>query len=120
RNSQFVATAGEEERARDLRKAFGVYPTGVTVVTCNDGAGPLIGVTANSFVSLSLRPPLVSIALHKAARHLKHFLASGAYAVNVLGTHQKALSNHFARPSVCDWDSIEYHVTEPGHVILKE
>ena len=74
RNSQYMATARPEERARHLRNAFGVYPTGVTIVTCMPASGQMIGVTANSFVSLSLQPPLVSIALHRDARHLKGFL----------------------------------------------
>ena len=97
-----------------------MYPTGVAVVTCMGMVGQMIGVTANSFVSLSLRPPLVSIALHRDARHLQGFLANGAYTVNVLGTHQKSLSNRFARPSACDWESVRYHVTDSGHIVLNE
>ena len=120
RNSQYTGSASAEERTRQLRKAFGVYPTGVTVVTSRSCEGELIGVTANSFVSLSLQPPLVSVALHREARHLKGFLASGSYAVNVLGAYQKPLSNQFARPATCDWGAVRYEVTESGHVVLRD
>jgi flavin reductase (DIM6/NTAB) family NADH-FMN oxidoreductase RutF len=120
RNSLYIASASADERARQLRNAFGVYPTGVAVVTCIPSIGQLLGVTANSFVSLSLQPPLVSIALHREARHLKGFLASGSFAVNVLGTEQKALSNQFARPSACQWKSVRYQITDSGHVVLHE
>lgn len=120
RNSPYVATASADERARQLRNAFSVYPTGVAVVTCMPAIGQLIGVTANSFVSLSLQPALVSIALHREARHLKGFLASGSFAVNVLGAEQKSLSNQFARPSASKWESVRYRVTDSGHVVLHD
>jgi len=69
---------------RELRNAFGVYPTGVTVVTCTGAGGATVGVTANSFVSLSLDPPLAAVAIHVAARHLAAFLECGAFTINVL------------------------------------
>jgi flavin reductase (DIM6/NTAB) family NADH-FMN oxidoreductase RutF len=120
RNSQFTATANADERARQLRSAFGVYPTGVTVVTSMPTAGRPVGVTANSFVPLSLEPPLVSIALHRNARHLAGFLASSLFSVNVLSATQKSLSNRFARPSACDWGSVRYQISESGHIILDD
>jgi len=120
RNSTYVATTSVDERSRQLRNAFGVYPTGVAVITCIPAAGQLLGVTANSFVSLSMQPPLVSIALHRNARHLKSFLGSGTFAVNVLGAYQKSLSNQFARPSECNWATVRYRVTDSGHVVLSD
>jgi flavin reductase (DIM6/NTAB) family NADH-FMN oxidoreductase RutF len=120
RDSRYTETASTAEQARQLRNAFGVYPTGVAVVTCMPAADHLIGVTANSFVSLSLQPPLVSIALHREARHVRGFLASGSFAVNVLGTQQKSLSDQFARPSACDWKSVRYAVTDSGHIVLND
>jgi flavin reductase (DIM6/NTAB) family NADH-FMN oxidoreductase RutF len=105
---------------RELRNAFGVYPTGVTVVTCTTKDGRLIGVTANSFVSLSLLPPLVSVALHRSARHLSAFLESKSFAINVLRSDQKTLSNHFARPSACTWESVRYQRKPTGHLVLED
>jgi len=105
---------------RQLRNAFGVYPTGVTVVTCIPKDGKLVGVTANSFVSLSLLPPLVSISLHRSARHLAAFLESESFAVNVLRSDQKTLSNHFARPSACTWESVRHEISASGYVVLDD
>lgn len=104
--------------ARELRNAFGIYPTGVTVVTCMRREGTPVGVTANSFVSLSLSPPLVSIALHTAARHLRAFLDAGAFAVNVLRADQHHLSNLFARPSEASWKDVSFRITPSGHLVL--
>lgn len=103
---------------RELRNAFGVYPTGVTVATCRRSQGSAVGVTANSFVSLSLSPPLVSIALHRAARHLQAFLDAGAFTVNVLHANQYGLANLFATPSKVTWEDVDYRIAPSGHVVL--
>jgi flavin-dependent trigonelline monooxygenase, reductase component len=104
--------------SRDLRTAFGTFPTGITVVTCKGTNGRMIGVTANSFVSLSLCPPLVSVAFHTAARHVPAFLECGAFAINILSREQRTLSAHFARPSECSWEQVPFRVTPSGHVLL--
>ena len=105
---------------RELRNAFGTYPTGVAVVTCRRSNGEMVGVTVNSFASLSLSPPLVSVALHSAARHLPAFLESGTFAVNVLCTDQRELSSRFARPSECSWKDVLFCITSSGYVVLDE
>ena len=105
---------------RELRNAFGAYPTGVTVATCLTKEGTTVGVTANSFVSLSLTPPLVSFAIHVAARHLKAFLDSSSFTVNVLRSDQRALSNLFARPSECSWEAVRHSVAPSGHIVLED
>jgi flavin reductase (DIM6/NTAB) family NADH-FMN oxidoreductase RutF len=104
---------------RELRNAFGTYPTGVTVVTCVCEDGAPAGVTANSFVSLSLSPPLVSVALHVASRHLCAFLSRGAFAINVLRADQYGLSNLFARPSTCLWKDVPFRIAPSGHLVLE-
>lgn len=78
-----------------------------------------MGVTVNSFVSLSLSPPLVSVALHTAARHLRAFIDSGAFAINVLRADQHGLSNLFARPSECSWEDVRSRITTSGHLVLE-
>jgi flavin reductase (DIM6/NTAB) family NADH-FMN oxidoreductase RutF len=105
--------------ARELRNAFGTFPTGVTVVTCIRHDGTMVGVTANSFVSLSISPPLVSVAFHSAARYLAAFLESGSFAINVLRADQHGLSSCFARPSECSWKNVHFHTTSSGHVLLE-
>jgi 3-hydroxy-9,10-secoandrosta-1,3,5(10)-triene-9,17-dione monooxygenase reductase component len=82
----------------DLRKAFGRFATGVTVVTTCVQGEPL-GFTANSFASVSMAPPLVSWNYRKAAFGLSHFLAAEYFAVNVLGLDQQHLSTQFATGS---------------------
>jgi flavin reductase (DIM6/NTAB) family NADH-FMN oxidoreductase RutF len=114
-----VACSDSSLRERQLRNAFGMYPTGVTVVTCVAN-GERIGLTANSFVSLSLTPPLVSIALHRAGRYVATFLESRSFSVNVLRSDQESLSNHFARPSVCSWELVNHKVSGAGHLIIDD
>lgn len=83
--------------SRALRNAFGCFATGVTVVTTKpDGADP-IGITANSFSSVSLEPPLVLWCLDKGSDTLPIFEKTDNYAINVLSEEQTALSNHYAK-----------------------
>ena len=81
---------------RDLRRALGQFATGVTIVTTRDDTGRRVGVTANSFASLSLDPPLVLWALDRAAGSLPAFRECTHFAVNVLSAEQHNLSRVFA------------------------
>lgn len=83
---------------RALRDAFGAFMTGVTVVTAHDADGSPIGFTANSFSSVSLDPPLVSICLANSSRNYDALANASGFAVNVLSEMQKDISNTFARP----------------------
>lgn len=84
---------------RALRDAFGTFLTGVTVVTARDPNAAPIGFTANSFASVSLDPPLVSVCLAKTSSNYTNFLAAPVFAINVLSETQTDVSNTFARPS---------------------
>ena len=81
---------------RQLRDALGRFTTGVTVVTCCDAAGGFVGLTANSFSSLSLEPPLVLWSLRSASPAMASFEAARRFAVNVLADSQVELSRRFA------------------------
>lgn len=81
--------------ARLLRDAFGRFATGVTVITCNSDRGPL-GMTANSFSSISLDPALVLWAPARASRRFPAFEQAAHYAIHVLGSEQRALCETFA------------------------
>jgi flavin reductase (DIM6/NTAB) family NADH-FMN oxidoreductase RutF len=120
--SRSIMSGGKQSNldtgARELRNAFGSYPTGVTVVTCMRRNGTMVGVTVNSFVSLSISPPLVSIAFHSAARHLSAFLECGSFAINVLRSDQDELSTLFTRPSECSWRDVPCRTTSSGHLVL--
>lgn len=89
----------EQARGLDLRKlryALGQFATGVTVITSRDGDGRPVGLTANSFTSLSLEPPLVLWCLGREALSLPAFRDCGWFGVNVLAAHQHHLSRRFA------------------------
>ncbi len=84
---------------RELRRALGQFATGVTVVTTRTEDGRRVGVTANSFTSLSLDPPLVLWCLDRAAPSLPAFEAASHFAINVLSAGQHFLSRQFATPA---------------------
>lgn len=79
-----------------LRQALGRFTTGVTIITCLDDDGRRVGLTANSFASLSLAPPLVLWSLRHQSASLPAFKGARAFAVNVLSVHQVDLSRRFA------------------------
>ena len=82
----------------DLRRAMGRFGTGVTIVSTLDAAGLPVGVTANSFSSVSLDPPIVLWSLRRASPSLAAFDAAGRFVINVLGLEQVELSRRFASP----------------------
>lgn len=88
---------GAVNDAQHLRHALGRFATGVTIVTCLDGDGQRVGLTANSFNALSLDPPLILWSLRLKSPSLRAFAAASHFAVNVLARDQVALSRHFAR-----------------------
>ena len=98
---------------RTLRDALGCFATGVTIVTCLDGAGKPVGLTANSFTSVSLDPPLLLVCIAKAAASAEAMVAASHFAVNVLQTGQQPASIRFAtrhedRFGPNDWSPGEY------------
>ncbi len=91
-----IATEDAPFEPRDLRRALGQYATGVTVVTTEDAAGQRWGMTANSFTSVSLNPPLVLWAAARSSPSLPAFEEATRFAVNVLAADQHHLSRQFA------------------------
>ncbi|MFM1859166.1 MAG: hypothetical protein RL133_666 [Pseudomonadota bacterium] len=82
----------------EFRRALGTFTTGVTIVTTRSNDGEPVGVTANSFNSVSLSPPIVLWSLAKTAKSLAAFTGSNHWNVHVLATDQQALSATFAKP----------------------
>jgi flavin reductase (DIM6/NTAB) family NADH-FMN oxidoreductase RutF len=80
--------------AKLLRRAFGAFATGITVVTVG-GRDPH-GMTANSFTSVSLDPPLVLVCIDHGAVMHHRLRAAGCFGVSVLAAHQGAVARHFA------------------------
>lgn len=90
-----------EADAHSLRKAMGLFPTGVTVVTTGDEERAE-GMTANAVVSVSLDPLLLLVSIHREARLNSCIKEEGYYAVNILAADQQHLSRFFSssqRPS---------------------
>ncbi len=93
---------------RGFRSALSTFPTGVTVVSTLGENGVFIGLTVNSFSSVSLDPPLVQLNLARRSPSLPALKRAGVFAVSVLATDQGELSNRFATPSNDKWDGVEY------------
>lgn len=104
--------------AREFRDALGYFATGVTVITSVDHRGELIGLTANSFNSVSLEPPLVLFSLSRNAYSWRAFLSTHYFAVNVLSEHQEALSTRFATSRTDKWTDVDCETWDTGCPIL--
>jgi 3-hydroxy-9,10-secoandrosta-1,3,5(10)-triene-9,17-dione monooxygenase reductase component len=105
-------TATPRSGSQSLRAALGSFATGVTIVTTVDHTGRDIGLTANSFNSVSLEPPMVLWSLAKTSLSLAAFKQSKYFAVHVLSVDQEKLSNLFATRGADKFAGIDI---ERGH-----
>lgn len=103
---------------RELRNAFGTFATGVTVVTTVDAEGSPRGFTANSFSSVSLDPPLVSVCIANRAGSFPAFSACRNFAVNILSDAQEEVSNAFASPTGRRFEAVSWHSGTTGSPLL--
>ncbi len=101
-----------------FRTALGRFVTGVTVVTAVAETGEPVGLTANSFNSVSLDPPLVLWSLSRRSASLPVFERASHFAVNVLSVEQKALSDRFARRDVDRFRGVSWHPGAGGAPVL--
>lgn len=81
-----------------LKKSLGMFSTGITIVTTVDQNGNPIGMTVNSFASVSLNPALVLWSIDKKQPSFDIFLNANGYAVNILSKNQNHLSLNFSSP----------------------
>ena len=86
--------------AKSFRQALGAFTTGVTIVTTIDRSGKDVGVTANSFNSVSLEPPMVLWSIGKSSTNIDTFIAARHFAVHVLASDQDPLAGHFSKRGV--------------------
>jgi len=105
--------------SRTLRDAMGCFVTGITVVTTLDDTKTPIGLTVNSFSSVSLDPPLVSICLGNHVGSLDVFRAEKSFAINVLHTGQQSISNLFASKGVDRFADINWSTWEQNVPIIE-
>ena len=102
----------------DFRAALGTFATGVTIVTARTDAGELVGLTANSFNSVSLSPPLVLWSLGRVAGALPVFSNGRHYAINVLAADQQALAERFATRGAERWIGTGFSTGAGGAPVL--
>lgn len=103
----------------DLRRALGQFPTGVTVITTTDDQNRPVGMTANSFNSVSQAPPLILWSVDKSALSASAFSQAEHFAVNILGKHQTDMANSFARRGTDKFAGIPFTEGRGGCPILK-
>jgi flavin reductase (DIM6/NTAB) family NADH-FMN oxidoreductase RutF len=102
---------------KDLRAAFGGFATGVTVVTTEDD-GVLHGMTANSFTSVSLDPPLLLLCFQHGSRTVDAVEHRHEFIVNVLDHTQAWLSHRFARRTDEPFSNVRYRLDDHGLPVL--
>lgn len=83
---------------REFRDAMGTFATGVCVVCARNAYGEAIGMTVNSFSSVSLDPPLVLVCLGKESPRAQAIINAGKFSISMLSEGQLAISSHFAQP----------------------
>jgi len=95
--SQGIDPASDDAAHREFRRTLGQFATGVTVMTSLSPAGERVGLTANSFNSLSIDPPLILWSIANSAQSFENFQVKDAFAVNVLSADQEALARQLAQ-----------------------
>lgn len=115
---RFIPEYRSGSDARTLRDAMGCFATGVTIVTAHGPDGKPIGLTANSFTSVSLDPPLLLVCIANNAGSAEALRAADSFAVNVLQIGQQPVSNLFAGKGEDRFAGTRWEVGEYGAPIL--
>ena len=123
--SNKTTTLGSAEESRHLdpkafRQALGHFATGVTVITAKSSSGELVGITANSFNSVSLDPPMVLWSLARSSLGFDLFTSADHFCVNILAENQVDVSNHFAAKKLNKFDDIVYTPGIGGAPVLED
>ena len=103
---------------REFRDALGRFATGVCLITTRTGDGRSLALTANSFASVSLAPPLVLWSLQNTSDVYRDYAAADVYAINVLRMEQQELSSRYARKGDHELDPAHFVSGEQGAPII--
>ena len=103
----------------DFRAALGMFATGVTIVTARAADGAPVGLTANSFNSVSLKPPLVLWSLARSAGSMPAFERGSHYAINILAADQHALAERFASKAADRFADVAFREGAGGAPVLE-
>ena len=105
----------------ELRKAFGAFITGITVVTTSDAKGNPFGFTANSFSSVSMEPPLLLVSISNFSENLDVYTRNvDHFAINILNNDQEDLSRRFAAEMPCRFTSVDWSMSKLNNPILTQ
>jgi flavin reductase (DIM6/NTAB) family NADH-FMN oxidoreductase RutF len=119
-NTSHPRAAAREFDAAQFRQALSQFATGVTVITTRLADGSFRGLTASSFNSVSLNPPLVLWSLGEGANSMPVFSGNSHYVINVLAAGQAELAQLFSRRTDKDpFDVTPYELSRTGQPILK-
>jgi 3-hydroxy-9,10-secoandrosta-1,3,5(10)-triene-9,17-dione monooxygenase reductase component len=108
------------DQGKEFRAALGSFATGVTIVTTKGLSGMPVGVTASSFNSVSLDPPLILWSLAKSSRSHDDFCSSGHFAVHVLAADQRDFSDRFARSGEDKFSGLDWREGETGSPLFEQ
>jgi flavin reductase (DIM6/NTAB) family NADH-FMN oxidoreductase RutF len=108
------------EEARALRNSLGMFATGVCVVTAKTPTGEPMGLTINSFSSVSLNPPLILWSLDKGSDTMPVFESAAAFTVNILGEHGKDMSQRLSRKGQHGLGEGEWRAGATGAPVLND
>jgi len=111
---------GSQDEAPSLRRVMGAYPTGVTIVAARDEEGEPFGLTVNSFISVSLEPPLVLVCIGHTSTSHDRLVSGQHFSVNVLAGDQDAVAWRFAQePSEGRFDDVRWTPAPSGAPVLE-
>lgn len=113
----YLRSGGLLVQNEEFKSAVGKFPTGVTVISTSHD-NKLWGFTANSFVSVSLDPSLVSFCLNRESGSFKAFREAEYFAVNILASNQAGISKHFTRRGFDKFKNINYKISSFSNLPL--
>lgn len=103
-----------------LRRAFGIYGTGVAVIATTTPSGAPAGMTVNSFASLSLSPPLVMFCPSRGLAAFQVYRDAAYFSINILRQDQRSISERFARAGSDKWRGVDYCLTQNSTPVLTQ
>lgn len=113
------AASSHSVTSAELRRALGKFPTGVAIATTRGSANRPVGLTINSFASVSLDPPLVLWSIARSAGSLAAFEANDRFAINVLADHQEKICRQFCRDVDDRFDDVDWFESGSGMPLIR-
>ncbi|GAA1003017.1 oxidoreductase [Acrocarpospora pleiomorpha] len=112
-----AVSAADSDFRRPFRDALGHFASGITVLT-GEHDGKRLGMTCQSFFSVSLEPPLISVSVSQSSSTFPNIRSSGQFCVNVLTARQRWVSDRFAASAEDRWRGLEPAASPAGNPII--